>query len=184
MTFITWTNAKYFNVIGSGIMFGVTSWKRNGEENPFVLDFMIQQKSNKMQMWDDLNFEALVIRRWWLSLPCEKLLVWHPLYRSSPLAFPFAAFSPMIRIHSEQFRIGRLHIHDHEFENRRISQNDTMMLFKNSPATLPNFSAFIFACRMPRSFQNEEIIQQRFWEKLKWYPPFPSSYWLINPVET
>jgi hypothetical protein len=160
MTCITWTNAKYFNVIGSGIMFGVTSWKRNGEENPFVLDFMIQQKSNKMQMWDDLNFEALVIRRWWLSLPCEKLLVWHPLYRSSPLAFPFAAFSPMIRIHSEQFRIGRLHIHDHEFENRRISQNDTMMLFKNSPATLPNFhhSFLLVGCRgvsrMKKSFNS------------------------------
>lgn len=50
MTFITWTNAKYFNVIArSGIMFGVTSWKRNGEENPFVLDYdsaEVQQDAN------------------------------------------------------------------------------------------------------------------------------------------
>jgi len=84
----------------------------------------------------------------------------------------FSARIPIRRLfsydtNSEQFRIGRVHIHDHEFENRRISQNDTMMLLKNSPATLPNCSPFIFACRMPRSFQNEEIIQQRFCEKLK-----------------
>jgi hypothetical protein len=49
MTFITWTNAKYFNVITSGIMFGVPSWKRNGEENPFVLDYdsaEVQQDAN------------------------------------------------------------------------------------------------------------------------------------------
>ena len=38
MAFSTWTNAKFFNVIASGIMFGVPSWKRNGE-NPFVLDY-------------------------------------------------------------------------------------------------------------------------------------------------
>jgi hypothetical protein len=86
----------------------------------------------------------------------------------------FSARIPIRRLFSydtnseQKFRIGRVHIHDHVFENRRISQIDTMMLFKNSPATLPNFSAFIFASRMPRSFQDEEIIQQqRFCEKLK-----------------
>jgi hypothetical protein len=49
MAFITWTNAKYFNDIASGIMFGVPSWKRNGEENPFVLDYdsaEVQQDAN------------------------------------------------------------------------------------------------------------------------------------------
>ena len=154
---ITWTNAKFFNVIASGIMFGVPSWKRNGDENPFVLDY------DSAEVQQDANVRWLEFRGTSHPKMMTITSLWEIIGMASSLPI-FSARIPIRRLfsydtNSEQFRIGRLHIHDHEFENRRISQNDTMMLLKNSPATLPNFSAFIFACRMPRSFQNEEIIQ-------------------------